>query len=242
MKHVRIDTTRKLVAVVLLAVGFSLISSTRSIGSGVSDELSTQLHQAPVAAQTAAPLTLASSSGGHTEQVGSRCGLAGEGRITVRNDTGVTVYIEVRNRSLGKVGKDFGRGAKKTWPVCNGDDIVLRVSTATECGRTFIGESRSIKVYDQETAILGGRSFRFDRADWLQGASTAAGFALTYIAEGYGVPPQVLEELGVREAKLYRLCGSSKLTDLAQCGVAIAEYIPSDVYKRFKVDQCFSRR
>src|SRR5690606_3188459 len=111
-------------------------------------------------------MLLSSVSPANAMQIGGRCGLVGEGRITVRNDTSVTICIEIRNRDrFGTDGVDIAPGNSKRWPVCNRDDIVLRVYTSTSCGRTMVGESRSFRVYDSETAILGSRSFRFEKAD-----------------------------------------------------------------------------
>lgn len=168
-----------------------------------------------------------------------RCGIAGEATVKVKNGLDVAVFVSVEKDGAlaGSQERDLAPGADLVTGICNRDGIKVKVFTPTQCGRTLLSESRFSRVYDREFVTLTRRGFKFAVGDVLDVGSRIAGFALTYIAAGYGVPPEILAAIGVNEAEIVSVCQHGGVIG---CAASIYSKLPSDLRATIKADRCLS--
>jgi hypothetical protein len=170
------------------------------------------------------------------KKVFGRCGVPGEATINVRNNLRVRVIVLLDKASLGSAEQELGPGQSFNAPICNSEGFRVKIFTPQNCGRTFLGESRFSRVYNQEIVSINPGGITFQMGDFLDVAGRGAGFALIYIAQGYGVPIQALEAMGVREAGVVNACSNGSFA----CARAIYNWLPSDLLSTVKSDRCLS--
>jgi hypothetical protein len=171
-----------------------------------------------------------------------RCGSAGEGHVTVTNNLRTTVYVltDKNDAAGGPDGAELAPGQSNRTPICNRNGLRVKVYTSINCGRTFLSESRFSRVYNEEFVSLKPSGFAFGVGDYLDVGSRIAGVALTYVAAGYGIPPEALSAMGVNEAEVTGAC----LKGGIGCARAIYKYkdkLPSDLFTTISADKCLSR-
>ena len=173
---------------------------------------------------------------------GGRCGSTGEGHVTVTNDLRTKVYVltEKNDASGGPDGRELSPGESNRTPICNYNGIRVKVYTSEDCGKTFLSESRFDRVYNEEQVYIKPNGFTFGVGDALDVGSRVAGVALTYLAAGYGIPPEALSAMGVNEAEVTGAC----LQGGIGCARALYNYrdkLPSDLFTTINADKCLSR-
>ena len=172
-----------------------------------------------------------------TKPILGRCGIPGEATIYVKNNLGSKVYVLVEKSSLGNKEQELAPGQGFSSPICNREGFTVKIFTPQNCGKTFLGQSRFTRVYNTEYATITSRGIKFSTGDVLDIAGRGAGFALTYIAQGYGVPPEALAVMGVNEASVMSIC---KNGGSIACAAAIYKWLPSDLLSTIKSDRCLS--
>jgi hypothetical protein len=170
-----------------------------------------------------------------------RCGSAGEGHVTVTNNLRTTVYVltDKNDKAGGPDGAELAPGQSNRTPICNRNGLRVKVYTSTKCGKTFLSESRFSRVYNEDFVSIKPSGFAFRVGDVLDVGSRIGGVALTYIAAGYGIPPEALSALGVNEAEVTGAC----LKGGIGCARAIYKYkdkLPSDLLTTINADKCLA--
>lgn len=174
-------------------------------------------------------------------QPGGSCGIGGQGRITVVNETNGIRFIRLHRQGRSAIETTLGPGKSIARPICNGKRARVQVYSAPDCGKTYLGESRLVRVINIETLRIRNERFTYDTADPLRILSAVAGFALTAVAEGHGIPPQVLEDLGVQEAAVVSACGDiGDILDGAQCIYTAYEWLPQPWQQTIDSDTCLT--
>lgn len=168
-----------------------------------------------------------------------RCGWYGEGHITVTNKLNAPVYvlIDKSDKTGGPGGRNLAPGEKYRLPICNRNGARIKVYTPENCGKTFLAESRFSRVYNEEYVSLKPNGFDFEIGNILDVGSRIAGVALTYIAAGYGIPPEALAAMGVNEAEVTGACTEGAMN----CAQALYKYrnkLPSDLFTTIEADKC----
>jgi hypothetical protein len=176
------------------------------------------------------------------DDVFGRCGSGGEGKVTVTNNLQATVYVltDKDDKSGGPDGKELAPGDSNETPICNRNGFRVKVYTAENCGKTFLSESRFDRVYNEEHVTLKPDGFGFSVGNPLDVGSRIAGVGLTYLAAGYGIPPQALAAMGVNEAEAVGAC----TTGPSECAQALYKYrekLPSDLLTTINADKCLSK-
>ena len=174
-----------------------------------------------------------------------RCGTEGEGSVFVVNETRTTKFIKANGvrPGTGYYEQELGPGESFRSSICNYDDIAsVEVYTQEKCGKTFLGKSKGVRVYKKETFRVRHDSFKLDTNEVLDPLARVAGFAVTAIAESYGVPPEILAELGVNEASLIAKCSSASesLINAGSCLYELYEWMPKPWQNVINEDQCLS--
>lgn len=170
-----------------------------------------------------------------------RCGSAGEGHVTVTNNLRTTVYVltDKNDKAGGPDGAELAPGQSNRTPICNRNGLRVKVYTSMKCGKTFLSESRFSRVYNEDFVSIKPSGFAFRVGDVLDVGSRIGGVALTYIAAGYGIPPEALSALGVNEAEVTGAC----LKGGIGCARAIYKYknkLPSDLLTTINADKCLA--
>ena len=171
-----------------------------------------------------------------------RCGSVGEGHVTVTNNLRTTVYVltDKNDAAGGPDGAELAPGQSNRTPICNRNGLRVKIYTSMNCGRTFLSESRFSRVYNEEFVSLKPSGFAFRVGDYLDVGSRIAGVALTYVAAGYGIPPEALSAMGVNEAEVTGACIKGGIG----CARAIYKYkdkLPSDLLTTINTDKCLSQ-
>jgi hypothetical protein len=172
-----------------------------------------------------------------------RCGVNGEAHIRVTNKLATKVFVltDKNDAAGGPDGKELNPGESNSTPICNGSGARIKVFTPEDCGKSLLSESRYNRVYNNDYAKITESGIKFDVGDKLDVAGRVSGFALTYLAQGYGIPPQMLAEMGVNEAKLIGDCSQSGVVGAAQCVSSIYKWLPEDMLTTIKNDKCLSK-
>lgn len=172
----------------------------------------------------------------------SRCGVAGEGTVHVRNKTKTPKIFKISGLVEGDRVVEILPGKGITDSFCQHAMIGVHVYSSNECGKVFLGESKAVRGHVKEIIDLEqDGSFRFHVHDVVDPLQRGAGLILTVVAEGYGIPPSVLEQMGVREAGLINSCGSgNNVIDAGSCLYKIYEYLPQNLKLKMSEDKCIS--
>lgn len=168
--------------------------------------------------------------------VGGRCGPEGEGTVYVRNRTLKTKFIRVEGvrPGIGYYEQDLAPRSEFHSSICNRDGIRVKVYTENRCGKTFLGESRFVRVYNEEIVEIVPGGIKFAVGDVLEPLAKMGGLALTAIAEGYGVDPAVLAQLGVNEARMVDFCRNAD----PRCLRELYNFLPSQLKQKVDADRC----
>lgn len=173
-----------------------------------------------------------------------RCGVNGEGHIKVTNKLATKVYVlldKEKDAAGDPYGQELSPGESYRRPICNRNGARIKVFTPENCGKSFLAESRFNRVYNEDSVDITTSGFKFSVGDFLDKAGRGAGFALTFLAQSNGIPPQLLAEMGVNEAKVVGDCSSTDPLALANCARSIYKWLPQDMLTTIKNDKCLSK-
>lgn len=164
----------------------------------------------------------------------SRCGVNGEGTLYVRNKTRTTKYFKINGLIDGSYDTEIAPGKEVKGTFCNRDMVGVEIYSSTDCGRTYLGQSKTVRAYTKEAIDLTSNGFKFHVHDVLDPIQRISGLALTLVAESYGIDPEVLAALGVREADIINACRKGN----PACVYKIYNYLPQELKLKVKQDNC----
>lgn len=168
-----------------------------------------------------------------TEYLG-RCGVYGEGYLYVRNKTSTEKIFKLKGVISGsyEISINPGKGVKKIF--CNRDMVGVEIYSSQSCGKTYLGKSKTVRAYKKEIIDLKPSGFRFHVHDVLDPIQRISGLTLTIIAESYGIEPEVLAAIGVREAEIISSCRNANI----DCLYKIYNYLPQELKLKVNNDSC----
>jgi hypothetical protein len=164
----------------------------------------------------------------------SRCGVNGEGTLYVRNKTRTTKYFKINGLIDGSYDTEIAPGKEVKGTFCNRDMVGVEIYSSTECGRTDLGQSKTVRAYTKEVIDLTSNGFKFHVHDVLDPIQRISGLTLTLVAESYGIDAEVLAALGVREADIINACRNGNPV----CLYKIYNYLPQELKLKVEKDNC----
>jgi len=87
----------------------------------------------------------------------SRCGVNGEGTLYVRNKTRTTKFFKINGLIDGSYDTEITPGKEVKGTFCNRDMVGVEIYSSTECGRTYLGQSKTVRAYTKEAIDLTWR-------------------------------------------------------------------------------------